>query len=405
MTTEALDSLWLDSLASAAHTLRSSAIRDLLKLTEQPHMISFAGGLPAPQCFPIEELALASERVLVERPLAALQYGPTEGYAPLREWLAARMASQAMPLPFEQLILTSGSQQALDLLGKLLIDDGAPVLVEEPTYLGALQAWRPYRPRFVGLPMDEQGLRTDVLAQMLDEGLRPRFLYSVSSFQNPTGVTLSRQRREELIALAARYRLPIVEDDPYGELRYSGEGLPTLAALDIAAHGTLRHVVYLSTFSKTLAPGLRVGWALLPATLVPRFVQAKQGIDLHTSSLSQAVAYEASRDGLLDRHTPIIIATYRERRDVMLASLAAAMPEGVRWTRPEGGMFLWLSLPDAYDSVVLLEQAIEQQVAFVPGSSFFANGGGANTARLNFSYPSPERIREGIGRLGAALQR
>jgi 2-aminoadipate transaminase len=403
MSSGTLDSLWLDSLAAATRTMRSSAIRDLLKLTEQPHMISFAGGLPAPQCFPSEELAAASERVLVNQPLAALQYGPTEGYAPLREFLAARMAGQGVPVPSAQLIVTSGSQQALDLLGKLLIDEGAPVLVEEPTYLGALQAWRPYRPQFIGLPMDEQGLRTDALEQQLQRGPRPRFLYTVSSFQNPTGVTMSRARREELIALAARYGLPIIEDDPYGELRYSGERPPTLAALDIAVHGELRHVVYLSTFSKTLAPGLRVGWAALPEALTTRFVQAKQGMDLHTSSLGQAIAYEVSRDGLLDRHTPSIIATYRERRDTMLEALAAQMPAGVRWTRPEGGMFLWLTLPEGCDGAELLARAVEQQVAFVPGATFFANGGSENTARLNFSYPSVERIREGIARLARAL--
>jgi 2-aminoadipate transaminase len=397
------NNIWQGSLSAATETITSSAIRDLLHLTVQPEMISFAGGLPAPQCFPSEELTAAAERVLTEQPLAALQYGPTEGHAPLRQLLAGRMANQGMAVSVEQLLITSGSQQALDLLGKLLIDEGATVLVEQPTYLGALQAWRPYRPRFVSLPMDDDGLLPAAVEQALATGPRPRFLYTVSSFQNPTGVTLSVERRQALIAIAARYGLPIIEDDPYGELRYSGERPPTLAALDIAAHGELRHVVYLSTFSKVLAPGLRVGWALLPAPLTDKFVQAKQGLDLHSSSLSQLVAYEASRNGLIDRHLPTIIATYGARRDAMLAALAQHMPPHVSWTQPEGGMFLWLRLPAEMDSAAILRRAIAEQVAFVPGATFHADGSGANTMRLNFSHAAPDRIREGVARLGRAL--
>jgi 2-aminoadipate transaminase len=398
-----LDISWNDRLSTGANQITSSAIRDLLKVTERPEVISFAGGLPAPECFPTEELAAAAERVLVEQPLAALQYGPTEGYRPLREFVTQRMASLGVAAPLEQVLITSGSQQALDLLGKLLIDPGAPVAVENPTYLGALQAWQSYQPSYLAVPVDEEGLDVAALERALADGARPRFLYVVSCFQNPTGVTLSQARRRALIELAARYALPIVEDDPYGELFYDGSRPPLLAALDVELHGTLRHVVYLSTFSKTLAPGLRVGWALAPGPLIAKLGQAKQGVDLHTGALAQATAFYACRDGLLDRHVPTIRRTYHARRDAMLAALEQHMPPGVSWTRPSGGMFIWLTLPPGCDATELLRASLEQLVAFVPGASFHPGGGGENTLRLNFSHSSPARIAEGVARLGRAV--
>jgi 2-aminoadipate transaminase len=391
------------AFSEGAGQIRSSAIRDLLKVTEIPDMISLAGGLPAPECFPTEELAEAAERVLVERPVAALQYGPTEGYGPLRSFLTERMAGLGVPLSTEQVLITSGSQQALDTLGKLLIDPGALVAVEQPTYMGALQAWRPYQPTFAPLPMDDEGIDVAALAQLLESGARPRFLYVVSCFQNPTGVTISPQRKRALLQVAAQYQLPIVEDDPYGELYYSGERPPLLAALDVEMHGELRHVVYLSTFSKLLAPGLRVGWVAAPTPLVARFAQARQGMDLHTGSLAQAVAYEVCRNGLLERHVPFIRSTYHRRRDAMLTALEQHMPPGVRWTKPDGGMFLWLTLPDHHNSSDLLARALDAGVAFVPGEPFHPNGGGNNTMRLNFSHSSPERIAVAIERLGSAM--
>ena len=399
-----MSTIWTDQLSSGARQITSSAIRDLLKVTEQPDMISFAGGLPAPECFPTEELTAAAERVLVERPLAALQYGPTEGYRPLREFVAGRMARLGLSVPLDQVLITSGSQQALDMLGKLMIDPGALVAVEEPTYLGALQAWRSYCPRFATLPLDSEGLDLAALERLLQSNAQPRCLYLVSCFQNPTGVTLSPARKRALVALAAQYHLPIVEDDPYGELYYGGERPPVLAAIDVELHGELRHVVYLSTFSKLLAPGLRVGWLAAPRELIDKLTQAKQGLDLHSGSLSQVTAYEACRDGLLDRHVPTIRATYHARRDAMLAALARHMPAAVRWTRPEGGMFIWLTLPAHLDAATLLQASLEQHVAFVPGTSFFANGGGSNTLRLNFSHSTPERIGEGVKRLGQAVE-
>ncbi|NTU81784.1 MAG: PLP-dependent aminotransferase family protein [Chloroflexales bacterium] len=400
-----MDSLWTDRIAAGALGMRSSAIRDLLKLTTQPDMISFAGGLPAPELFPTEEIAAASEQALVEAPLATLQYGPTEGFAPLREMVAGWVGRLGLSVPADQVLITAGSQQGLDMIGRLLIDPGAPVAIEEITYLGALQAWQTCQPNYLRLPIDEGGLDVEALAALLAGGARPRFLYIVSCFQNPTGVTLAPERRARLVELAARYSLPIVEDDPYGELYYEGQRTTPLAALDIAMHGEPRHVVYLGTLSKLLAPGLRVGWIVAPRPLLDQLVMLKQGLDLHTGSMAQAVAYYACRDGLLDQHIPRIRALYGERRDAMLAALAGerAMPAGTRWTRPGGGMFLWLTLPEQIEAEALLERALAQKVAFVPGHQFHPGGGGANTMRLNFSHSGPAQIVEGVRRLGAAL--
>jgi 2-aminoadipate transaminase len=398
-----MSTIWTEQLSFGANQITGSALRDLLKVAEETDMISFAGGFPAPECFPTEELAAAAERVLVEHSAVALQYGPTEGYRPLRSFLAERMARLAVPVPLEQILVTSGSQQALDIIGKLFIDPGALVIVEEPTYLGALQAWQPYSPRYIPLAMDKDGLDVDALARLLESGERPRFLYLVSSFQNPTGITLSLERRHALIRLAAQHRLPIVEDDPYGDLYYSGGRLPLVAALDVELSGELRQVMYLGTFSKLLAPGLRVGWLVAPAELADKLVYAKQGLDLQCGSLAQAIAYEACRDGLLERHMPSIRSLYHDRRDVMLAALEAHMGTDVTWTHPEGGMFIWLTLPAHVDATALLRAARTHKVAFVPGSAFFPNGGGKNTLRLNFSYASPAHIVEGVMRLKRAL--
>lgn len=405
MTTQhSAEQLWDAHWASAVGNISSSAIRELLKVIEQPGVISFAGGLPAPECFPAEEIGLAAERVLAREAGRVLQYGPTEGFPPLRDFLADLMRGRGLPVGLGNLLVTNGSQQALDMIAKLLVDPGDLVVVEDPTYVGALQAFRPYQPTFATLPIDDQGLRVDALERLLAEGRRPKFLYTVASFQNPTGVTLSAERRRALIELAARHELPIVEDDPYGELRYSGEAPPLLAALDIERWGAPRHVLYLSTFSKLLVPGLRVGWAVAPEPLLRRMVQVKQGLDLHTSSLAQAIAYETCRDGLLASQIPRICAVYQARRDAMLAALEQHMPAGTRWTRPDGGMFLWITLPDGYNTTDLLAVALEQQrVAFVPGGAFHANGGGENTMRLNFSFSPPEQIADGVRRLALVL--
>lgn len=399
-----MSTFWNERIAESARGLRSSAIRDLLKLTEQPEMISFAGGLPAPELFPAEEIAGYLERALAEAPVAALQYGPTEGYAPLRQILDGRMAQLGIRAGAGRILVTAGSQQALDLIGRLMLDPGAPVAVEEPTYLGALQAWQTLRPTYLTLPMDEGGLQLDALEAMLERGERPRFLYVVSCFQNPTGVTLAADRRRPLVELAARHDLLIVEDDPYGDLYYTGERTKPLAAIDCELHGEPRQVIYLSTFSKTLTPGLRVGWATAPSGLLEKLALLKQGLDLHTGSLAQIAAAYACDDGLLELHVPRLRQVYGERRQTMLDALEREMPAGVRWTRPDGGMFLWLTLPEGLNAAAVLERAVERKVAFVPGAPFHPRGGGANTMRLNFSHPSTERIVEGVRRLGAVLR-
>ncbi|NTW03275.1 MAG: PLP-dependent aminotransferase family protein [Oscillochloris sp.] len=395
---------WSERISQGAREMSSSAIRDLLKLTVQPEMISFAGGLPAPELFPSEEIAAACERAIVEEPASALQYGPTEGHGPLRELVASWMSDMGMRASASQVLITTGSQQALDMIGKLLVDPGAPIAVESPTYMGALQAWQPYRPQLLPLPMDDDGLRVDALESLLISGARPRFLYVVSSFQNPTGVTLAPERRRALVELAARHHLPIIEDDPYGELYYSGKRATPLAAIDCELHGDLRHVIYLSTFSKLLTPGLRVGWMVVPFALTDKLVQVKQGLDLHTGSLAQVAAYLTCRDGLLDHHVPVLRQMYGHRRDVMLAAMEAGMPAGVRWTRPDGGMFLWVTLPEGWDSAELLGRAITHQVAFVPGRSFYPASDVTNTFRLNFSYSPPELIATGVARLAEVVR-
>jgi 2-aminoadipate transaminase len=389
--------------------MTSSAIRELLKLVEDPDMISFAGGMPAPELFPREELERATIRVLEQQSHLALQYGATEGCRPLRELLVRHMARYGIEVGLENVLVTTGSQQALDLIGKLLLNPGDRVATEEPTYLGALQAFTAYQAEYLPVPIDEDGMRVDLLEDALRAA--PKFVYVLPNFQNPGGVTLSLSRRRRLVELAAHYGTPVVEDDPYGQLRYEGTHLPPLVKLDADLHagnggGRFRGaVLYLGTLSKTLAPGLRIGWVVAPAEVVARLAQMKQGADLHTSTFAQMVAYETARGGFLDRHVRRLREVYRARRDAMLESLARHFPPGVRWTRPQGGLFLWVTLPSRLDAATVLADALAAKVAFVPGSSFHPRGGGAATLRLNFSYCAPGVIEEGIRRLGAVLAR
>jgi 2-aminoadipate transaminase len=411
---------WNHRYAQRMQQMGSSAIRELLKLTERPEIISFAGGLPAPEIFPIEAFRTAADRVLTQHGCQALQYSTTEGYRPLREWIVAHMARYGIESAPENVLVTSGSQQALDLIGKILINPGDLILTEEPTYLGALQAWRAYQAEFVTVPVDDDGLQVEQLEEALCSG--PKFMYILPNFQNPAGVTLSLERRRALIEIADRYGVPIIEDDPYGELRYEGKHIPPLVVIDadrlkqresgenghLSAYsngqGFMRgNVIYLSTFSKTLAPGLRLAWIVAPVEVIQRCVMAKQGMDLHTSSFVQMVAYEVLRDNFLAGHVRTIRQVYRERRDVMLGALERYFPEGVRWTRPQGGLFLWVTLPEGMNAAEILPMAVKNKVAYVPGGSFFPNGAGANTFRLNFSNAQPAQIEEGIRRLGEVL--
>jgi 2-aminoadipate transaminase len=406
-----MSTAWTSRYAQRAKIAQSSAIRELLKFTQNPEIISFAGGLPAPDVFPTERFREACNRVLEKQAQVALQYGATEGYEPLREMIARHTSRYGVKAKPENVLLTSGSQQALDLIGKLMINPGDRVLVEAPTYLGALQAFNIYGAEYVSVPSDNDGLRSDLLEASLRLG--PKFMYVLPNFQNPGGTTLAESRRHELVLLADRYGIPIVEDDPYGQLRFEGEHLTPLIVLDREnlrrdEGYSIGNVIYLSTFSKTLAPGLRLGWIVAPPEVISKLVQLKQGADLHTSTFVQMVAYEVARDNFLDEHIKLIRRVYGERRDVMLNAMEENFPSEVTWTRPQGGLFLWVSLPEGMDSHKLFEAAIRENVAFVPGDSFYASNGnvdeGRRHFRLNFSNAQPEQIREGIRRLGVAIR-
>lgn len=402
-----MQTLWDHRYAQRTQRMGSSAIRELLKLTEKPDIISFGGGMPAPDVFPVEDFADACQRVLHDMGAQALQYGTTEGYLPLREMIARHTRRYGINVTTDNILITSGSQQALDLLGKIFINRGDHILVESPTYMGALQAWSAYGAEYVAVPADENGMVTEALEEKLRSGVK--FIYALPNFQNPTGVTLSLERRHQLVELADRYGVPIIEDDPYGQLRYEGEHLPAVVVLDGEYRGSPENpysgnVIYLSTFSKTLAPGIRLAWVIAPSEVIRKLVQAKQGADLHTATFSQIVAYEVAKGGFLDRHVHMIRRIYKERRDVMLAAMDSYFPPGCDWTQPQGGLFLWGTLPEDMNSADVLKIAIEQKVAFVPGAPFYPCGGGHNTMRLNFSYATPEKIQEGILRLGKAIR-
>jgi 2-aminoadipate transaminase len=401
-----MQTLWDHRYAQRTLQMKSSAIRELLKFAEMPDVISFAGGMPAPEVFPIKEFKDACLKVLTENGAACLQYGSTDGYMPLREMIARHSARYGITVNVDNILPTSGSQQALDLLGRIFINPGDRILVESPTYVGALQAWRTYGAEFIPVPFDEDGMITDELEAKLRAG--PKFVYVLPNFQNPTGVTLSYERRLKLIELADRYGVPIIEDDPYGQLRYEGENLPALEVLDsqtrLQGLSYSGNVIYLSTFSKTLAPGIRLAWVVAPPEIINKLSLAKQGADLHTSTFNQIVAYEVAKGGFLDEHVKIIRKTYKERLNVMIDTLEEHMPDGIKWTKPKGGLFLWITTPDCLDCQDLFVDAVKEKVAFVPGTSFFAEGGGHNTMRLNFSNAMPEKINDGICRLAKVIK-
>jgi len=398
---------WEYRFSQRTQRMKASAIRELLAVAEKPGMISFGGGFPAPEVFPVEEFSRASKYVLENLGAEALQYGATEGYVPLRQMISRHSIRSGMQVDINNILITTGSQQALDLLGKIFVNRGDRILVESPTYLGALQAWNAYGAEYISVPVDEYGMRTDLLEDALRIG--PKFIYVLPNFQNPTGTTLPLERRMKLIELADRYGVPIIEDDPYGQLRYEGEDIPSVEILDSRMreqNGTYTgNVIYLSTFSKILAPGLRLAWVVAPDNVIHKLALAKQGTDLNTSTFNQIVAHEVGQHGFIDRHVEMMRKVYLERRNAMVQSLQEHMPEGVTWTRPQGGLFLWVTLPEPFNSTELLPQVIEENVAYVPGEFFHADGTGKNTMRLNFSYCSPEKINEGISRLGKAFKK
>lgn len=380
--------------AERAEQLQSSFIREILKITVRPEIISFAGGLPSPETFPVEKMQAAFDKVLSQQGKAALQYGPTDGYGPLREWIANRLSRNGAKIIPEQIMMTSGSQQVLDLLGKVLIDEGSRVLVETPSYLGALQAFSVYRPEFVSVKTDDLGLVPQSVPEVASGA---RLLYTLPNFQNPTGRTLSTSRRTELVETCARLGLPLIEDDPYGELSYHGEPLPKMLTMNPDG------VVYMGSFSKVLTPGIRLGYVVAPVPLLRRLELAKQAADLHTSQLTQMVVHEVVKDGFLDQHIPTIRTLYRQQCSAMLDALQEYFPSSATWTKPEGGMFIWITLPKHINSLQLLEEAIAQNVAFVPGAPFYANAAESNTLRLSFVTVPPEKIRVGIAKLGALI--
>lgn len=389
-------------------SMTTSVIREILKVAQSPEVISLSGGWPEADLFPTEQLQEVAAHVMRETPREALQYGLTDGSIGLRQLLAEQMQAQGVPAGPQNILITSGSQQALDLLGRILLDEGDCVIVEAPTFLGAVQSFKAYGPRFVPLPLDGDGACVELLPELISRH-KPKLMYLLPTFHNPAGVCLSLERRRRAVEIASEMGVPIVEDDPYGQLRYSGEPLPTLAALDSArcsAHGPRlgNTVIYLSTFSKTLTPGLRVAWAVAPVDVVQQLVMAKQGADLMTSSLSQEIAAEFIRRGWLPCQVARIRDTYRLRRDAMCAAIDDFFPSEASYYRPEGGLFLWVTLPEGLDATALLAEAAVHQVAYVPGQPFFVDGRGTNTLRMSFASVPPETIREGVRRVGEVFK-
>jgi 2-aminoadipate transaminase len=389
--------------------MKSSIVREILKITSQPDVISFAGGMPAPELFPLKEIEQACVKVLRKHGSSALQYSISEGYVPLREFIVQKMARYNIMATVDNVLITTGSQQGLDLVARVLVDPGDVIIVEAPTFVGALQSFTAYQASYAGVPLDDEGMMVDVLQQKIVE-THPKFMYVLPNFQNPAGVTLSKNRRERLVTLAHQYGVPILEDDPYGELRFEGEHLEPLVVLSARQNGQQSgyfegDVIYMSTFSKTLAPGLRLGWVVAPVEVIKKLVQAKQGADLHTSTFDQMIAYEVVSDGFLDGHVNEIRETYRQRRDAMLAAMERFFPDGTTWTRPQGGLFLWVRLPEGVDCEDLFKEAVEQKVAFVPGTAFYADGSGHDSLRLTFATCPSDMIDEGIKRLGKAIVR
>jgi 2-aminoadipate transaminase len=384
-------------LARRTARMNPSIIREILKLTERPGVLSMAGGLPSPDSFPIEPIRAACDKVLRDTPREALQYAASEGFAPLREWVAAHLVHQGLSVQASQVLITTGSQQGLDLVAKALIDAGAPVAVETPTYLGALQAFTPFEPQFVSLEGDDDGPLPQAFRALPAQAPGTRFACLLPKFQNPTGRVIPRVRREALVHAARSAGVPLVEDNPYGDLWFDEPTPPALASW--WPEGS----VYLGSFSKVLTPGFRLGYMVAPQELMPKLLQAKQASDLHTPGFNQRVVHEVVRDGFLDRHVPTIRARYRAQRDAMAAALRRHMPAGTAWRAPHGGMFFWVRLPEGLDAMPLLERAVAAGVAYVPGAPFFAHTPDPRALRLSFVTLSPAQIGDGIAALGRVL--
>ncbi|MEA4848094.1 MAG: PLP-dependent aminotransferase family protein [Clostridiaceae bacterium] len=379
--------------------LKGSAIRELLKYAEQPDIISFAGGLPAPELFPVKEMEEACKRVLEEDGKASMQYGATDGYLPLREKIAKRSAKLGFIPDPNEILITAGSQQGLDFSAKIFINEGDVIITESPSYLGALNAFKAYQPKFVEIPMDEEGMIIEELEKALKANSNIKFIYTIPDFQNPTGRSMPVERRKRLMELATEYEIPVIEDNPYGELRFEGQILPSLKCFD-----PKNLVIMLGTFSKILAPGMRLGWVVAAPEILKKYNIAKQGADLQCSSMAQREVNMFMEMYDLEEHIAKIIKVYGERKDLMLDTIKKEFPSDVTCTNPVGGLFAWATFPEGIDASVLLQKVLQQKVAFVPGEPFYPNGGNANHCRLNYSCMSEDKIVEGITRLGKALK-
>ena len=394
-----------EEFSEIAKALRASEIRELLKLTQQPEIISFAGGLPNPESFPVEDIKEIVKNLLQTEGAKILQYGSTEGVNGFRDTLAKMMKERCnvSGVKRENILITAGSQQALYLLAKIFVDPGDKVVIEAPTYIGILTAFQSFKPDYVAVEMDDNGMDTEILEEKLkkikNEGGKPKLIYVIPTFQNPAGVTMSLDRRKHLLELADEYDVLVVEDNPYGELRYSGEPLPSLKSMD-----RNNSVIYLGTFSKILAPGFRLAWMIAHEEIIKKSVLAKQGIDLCTNTFGQYIANEYISKGYLNRHIPEIIALYKRKRDLMLRMMDEYFPDYVKWTKPDGGMFLWVTLPENMNAEKMFQKAIENKVAYVIGSAFYPKRDHKNTLRLNFTYSSDEQIEEGIKRLAKVIR-
>jgi 2-aminoadipate transaminase len=383
--------------ASRVSRFQGSSVREMFHWATLPGMISLSAGSPAPELFPVESFRKAVNQVLDEDPTGALQYGITEGYLPLREWIAEHMRSKGFTVTSDEVLITTGSQQAMDLLARVLIDKGDVVAVERPTFIATLQALDTCEAEYLSVSMDDQGMMVDELERRLD-GVQPKLICAQPNFQNPSGVSMSLPRRMQLAHLAGQRGIPIVEDDPYAELIYEGEALPSIKSFDSAGL-----TLYLGSFSKILMPGLRIGWVAGPAEVLEKMVVVKQSNDLHTDGLGQRVVNLMVRSGELPDHIQRLRADYRGRRDAMLEALRDHFPAEARWTHPRGGLFVWVELPEGVDCGDLMRTAVARLVLFPPGAGFYRDGTGQNTMRLNFSNQSPAQIREGVKRLGEVV--
>ncbi|MGH2519392.1 MAG: PLP-dependent aminotransferase family protein, partial [Chloroflexota bacterium] len=389
---------WAERYAERVGCFQGSAIREMLHWAQLPGMISLSGGMPAPELFPVEAFRRFANQVLDEAPGQALQYGITEGFVPLREWIVEHLGRKGMSVSTDGVLITNGSQQAVDLISKVLINPGDTVAVERPSFIGALQAFESYQARFLSVDTDDEGLIVDDLRRLLAAGDQVKLVYAQPNFQNPSGVSMSAARRQQLAQLALEQGLVLLEDDPYAELIYEGDPLPP-----IKTYGASDQTLYLGTVSKIVAPGIRIGWVAGAPELVAKLALGKQCTDLHTDMFLQRIVNLYLRSGELPRHIATLQAAYRERRDAMLAAIAAHFPSEVRCTRPHGGLFVWARLPEGVNALNFIQEAVDQRVMFIGGAGFYRDGTGQNTMRLNFSNPPPDRIREGVQRLGEVV--